>query len=40
MADRGFPKRKLGVLGSKTQEKAFFLIGIRLRTSQTPQGQF
>jgi len=31
MADRGFPKRKLGVIGSKTQEKAFFLLGIRLR---------
>ena len=31
MADRGFPKRKLGVLGSKTQEKAFFLLGLRLR---------
>jgi len=31
MADRGFPKRKLGVLGSKTQEKAFFLLNIRLR---------
>jgi len=31
MADRGFPKRKLGVIGSKTQEKAFFLLNIRLR---------
>jgi len=40
MADRGFPKRKLGVLGSKTQEKAFFLTGLRLKPESASPGGF